>query len=58
METRRLLIQSALTFALVLAPGTDWAGESKGSPMATLNDPVVRSALMAAKNKLDRAPER
>ncbi|HVE87486.1 MAG TPA: HEAT repeat domain-containing protein [Myxococcales bacterium] len=38
METRRLLIQSAITFALVLAPGMGWAGNSKGNPMATVND--------------------
>jgi|SRR6185295_10648911 len=37
METRRLLIQSVLTLALVLAPGTGWAGDGKGNPTATLN---------------------
>jgi hypothetical protein len=37
MEARRLLIQSMLTLALALAPGTGWAGESKGKPAATLS---------------------
>jgi HEAT repeat protein len=48
METRRLrrqltsrLIYSALALALVLAPGTGWAGASKGNPMVTLNDPAA-----------------
>ncbi|HEY8211557.1 MAG TPA: HEAT repeat domain-containing protein, partial [Myxococcaceae bacterium] len=36
METRRLLIQSVLPFALVLAPGTGWAGDSKGKPATPL----------------------
>jgi HEAT repeat protein len=55
METRRLrqrltscLIYSALACALVLAPGTGWAGASKGNtmgnPMATLNDPAASRA--------------
>ena len=44
METRRLLIQSALTFALVLAPGLGWAGESKGNPIAILNDRAASRA--------------
>jgi HEAT repeat protein len=51
METRRLrrqltscLIHSALAFALVLAPGSGWAGASKGNPMATLNDPAASRA--------------
>ena len=37
METRRLLIQSVLTLALVLAPGTGWAGDSKDHPTTTLS---------------------
>lgn len=37
METRRLLIQSALTFALVLAPGAGWAGDNKGNPTTPLS---------------------
>jgi HEAT repeat protein len=62
METRRLrrqltscLIQSALAFALVLAPGTGWAGNSKGNPMATLNDPAASRAdrIKAAKALAD-----
>jgi HEAT repeat protein len=51
METRRLrrqlkscLIYSALAFALVLTPGTGWAGASKGNPMVTLNDPAASRA--------------
>ena len=51
METRRLrrqptsrLIHSALAFALMLAPGTGWAGASKGNPMTTLNDPAASRA--------------
>ena len=44
METRRLLIQSALAFALVLAPGMGWAGDSKGNPMATLGDRAASRA--------------
>jgi HEAT repeat protein len=51
METRRLrrqltsrLIHSALACALVLAPGTGWAGANKGNPMATLNDPAASRA--------------
>jgi HEAT repeat protein len=55
METRRLrrrltscLILPALACALVLAPGTGWAGADKGnskdSPMATLNDPAASRA--------------
>jgi HEAT repeat protein len=51
METRRprrqltsCLIHSALACALVLAPGTGWAGASKGNPMATLNDPAASRA--------------
>src|SRR5262245_33676420 len=51
METRRLrrqltscLMRSALALALVLAPGTGWAGASKGNPMATLNDPAASRA--------------
>jgi HEAT repeat protein len=51
METRRLrrqltsrLIHSALACALVLAPGTGWAGASKGNPMAILNDPAASRA--------------
>jgi len=39
METRRLLVQSTLTFALALAPGTGWAGDGKGNPMPTLKAP-------------------
>jgi HEAT repeat protein len=62
METRRLrrrltscLIHSALAFALVLAPGTGWAGASKGNPMATLNDPAASRAerIKAAKALAD-----
>jgi len=62
METRRLrgqltscLIQSALAFALVLAPGAGWAGASKGNPMATLNDPAASRAerIKAAKALAD-----
>jgi HEAT repeat protein len=51
MEIRRLrrqltscLIHSAFACALVLAPGTGWAGTSKGNPMATLNDPAASRA--------------
>jgi len=51
MEIRRLrrqltsrLIHSALACALVLAPGTGWAGANKGNPMATLNDPAASRA--------------
>jgi HEAT repeat protein len=51
METRRLrrqltsrLIHSALACALVLSPGTGWAGANKGNPMATLNDPAASRA--------------
>ena len=51
METRRLrrqptsrLIHSALACALVLAPGTGWAGASKGNPMTTLNDAAASRA--------------
>ena len=62
METRRLrrqlkscLIHSALAFALVLAPGTGWAGASKGNPMVTLNDPAASRAerIKAAKALAD-----
>src|SRR5262245_1702627 len=62
METRRFgrqltscLIQSALAFALVLAPGAGWAGASKGNPMATLNDPAASRAerIKAAKALAD-----
>jgi HEAT repeat protein len=64
METRRLrrqltscLIHSALAFVLVLvlAPGTGWAGASKGNPMATLNDPAASRAerIKAAKALAD-----
>jgi HEAT repeat protein len=64
METRRLrrqltscLILSALAlaFALVLAPGTGWAGASKGNPMVTLNDPAASRAdrIKAAKALAD-----
>ncbi len=44
METRRLLIQSAMTFALVLAPGPGWAGDGKGNPIATLNNGAASRA--------------
>jgi HEAT repeat protein len=62
MTTRRLrrqltsrLIHSALAFALVLAPGSGWAGASKGNPMATLNDPAASRAerIKAAKALAD-----
>src|SRR4051794_2439786 len=62
METRRLrrlltscLIHSALACVLVLAPGTGWAGASKGNPMATLNDPAASRAerIKAAKALAD-----
>jgi hypothetical protein len=62
METRRLrrqlksfLILSALAFALVLTPGTGWAGASKGNPMVTLNDPAASRAdrIKAAKALAD-----
>jgi HEAT repeat protein len=62
MATRRLrrqltsrLIHSALAFALVLAPGSGWAGASKGDPMATLNDPAALRAerIKAAKALAD-----
>jgi HEAT repeat protein len=62
MATRRLrrqltsrLIHSALAFALVLAPGSGWAGASKGNPMATLNDPAASRAerIKAAKALAD-----
>jgi hypothetical protein len=62
METRRLrrqltscLIHSALAFALVLAPGSGWAGASKGNPMATLNDAAASRAerIKAAKALAD-----
>ena len=62
METRRLrrqltsgLIHSALALALVLAPGTGWAGASKGNPMVTLNDPAASRAerIKAAKALAD-----
>jgi HEAT repeat protein len=52
METRRLLIHSALAFALVLTPGTGWAGGSKSDPIATLND---RSASRADRIKAIQA---
>src|SRR5262249_21550993 len=62
MESRRFrgqltscLIQSALALVLVLAPGTGWAGTSKGNPMATLNDPAASRAerIKAAKALAD-----
>jgi HEAT repeat protein len=62
MATRRLrrqltsrLIHSALAFALALAPGSGWAGASKGNPMATLNDPAASRAerIKAAKALAD-----
>jgi HEAT repeat protein len=40
MKTRRLLIQSAMALAFVFAPGTGWAGDSKGDPVAALNGPL------------------
>jgi HEAT repeat protein len=49
------LIHSALAFALVLTPGSGWAGASKGNPMATLNDPAASRAerIKAAKALAD-----
>lgn len=51
MKTRRLrrrltsrLIHSVLACAIVLAPGTGWAGASKRNPMTTLNDPAASPA--------------
>lgn len=62
METRRRrrqptsrLIHSALACALVLAPGSGWAGANKGNPMTTLNDPAASRAerIKAAKALAD-----
>jgi HEAT repeat protein len=62
MKTRRprqqltsFLIHSALACALVLAPGTGWAGASKGNSMSTLNDPAASRAerIKAAKSLAD-----
>ena len=66
MEIRRLrrqltsrLIHSALACALVLAPGTGWAGANKGNPMATLNDPAASRAerIKAAKALAGKDPK-
>lgn len=66
IETGRLrgltscLIHFALALALVLAPGTGWAGAGKGNPMATLNDPAAprTERIKAAKALADsRSPE-
>jgi len=55
LRRQSCLIHSALALALVLAPGTGWAGASKGNPMAILNDPAASRAerIKAAKALAD-----